>query len=156
MSDSTPPAKSRQGRKYLVAVVLGTRQALIWTRPKAAVPAIPEPATGWLAEIKQPLPVIDPRKPRIMFAARGRYQSEFAVDLAKRRGAVLYAIYVRTLRLIDVQPGKVPRIEDDPGAQEALGTVATLAHRAGLPFVPIYVTSTEIAPEILALDGISG
>src|SRR5213076_3051230 len=28
----------------LVAVVLGTRQALIWTRPKAAVPAIPEPA----------------------------------------------------------------------------------------------------------------
>ena len=64
-------------------------------------------------EIKQPLPAIDSRKPRIMFAARGRYQSEFAVDLAKRRGAVLYAIYVRTLRLIDVQPGKVPRIEDD-------------------------------------------
>jgi amino acid transporter len=133
----------------LVVAVLGTRQALIWTRGKIEIPAIPEPATGWLGEIKRPPPVVDPRKPRIMYAARGRYQAEFAVDLARRRQAVLYAIYVRTLRLIDVQPGKVPRIEEDPAAQEALGTVATLAHQAGVPFVPIYVTSTEIAPEIL-------
>jgi amino acid transporter/nucleotide-binding universal stress UspA family protein len=133
----------------LVGAVLGTRQALLWSRGRTPLPAIPEPPTGWLAEIKRPPPVIDPRKPRVMLAARGRYQAEFAVDLATRRSAVLYAIYVRTLRLIDVQPGRVPRIEDDPAAQEALGTVATLAHQAGVPFVPIYVTATDIAPEIL-------
>jgi amino acid transporter/nucleotide-binding universal stress UspA family protein len=133
----------------LVFIVLVVRQALVWSRPKEEIPRLVEPPTGWLAEIKRPIPPIDPRKPRIMLAARGRYQAEFAVDLARRRGAVLYAVYVRTLRLIDVQPGKVPLLEDDPGAQEALGTVATLAHQASVPFVPIYVTATDIAPEIL-------
>src|SRR5262249_38165883 len=49
----------------------------------------------------------------------------------------------------DVQPGRIPRVEDDPGAQEALGTPATLAHQAGVPFMPIYVTSSDIAAEIL-------
>jgi nucleotide-binding universal stress UspA family protein len=84
-----------------------------------------------------------------MLAARGRYQSEFAVDLARRRGAVLFVIYVRTLRLIDMAPGKLPRVEEEPGAQEALGTTAVLAREAGVPFFPIYVTSTDIASEIL-------
>ncbi len=133
----------------LVIAVLGTRQALIWSRGKAPEPTLPMPATGWLAEIKQQAPPVDPRRPRIMLAARGRYQAEFAVDQARRRGAVLFAIYVRTLRLIDVQPGRIPRVEEDPGAQESLGTVATLAHQANVPFVPIYVTSSDIAAEIL-------
>jgi nucleotide-binding universal stress UspA family protein len=84
-----------------------------------------------------------------MLAARGRYQSEFAVDLARRRQAALFAVYVRTLRLIDVQPGKMPRVEDDPEAQESLGTTALVARQAGVPFVPIYVTSSDIAGEIL-------
>lgn len=133
----------------LSIAVLGTRQLLIAKRPKVVPERIPEPVTGWLAEVKQPTPMIDPRRPRIMLAARGKYQAEFAVDMARRRGAVLYAIYVRTLRLMDVQPGRIPQIEEDPGAQEALGTPAVLAHQAGVPFVPIYVTSTDIAAEIL-------
>lgn len=117
----------------------------------AGVPEpIPEPIQGWLAEVKEEAPLaIDPSKPKIMLAARGRYQSEFAVDLARRRKATLFAIYVRTMRVMDMQPGRAPRVEDDPDAQEALGTTALLAKSAGVPFVPIYVVSADIAGEIL-------
>jgi amino acid transporter/nucleotide-binding universal stress UspA family protein len=133
----------------LVVLVLGTRQALRWMRPKEAPPALPAPAAGWLATLPAEMPRLDPSKPKIMLAARGRYQSEFAVDLARRRGGALFAIYVRTLRLMDVQPGRLPRVEDDPEAQESLGTTALVARQAGVAFVPIYVTSADIAGEIL-------
>ncbi len=134
----------------IIAVVLVMRYA-VGTRAKvrAEAPRLPTPAEGWLAEVRKATVTLDPSRPRIMLAARGRYQSEFAVDLAKRRGAALFAIYVRTLRLIDVQPGAIPKIEDDPMAQEALGTTAMLAQQAGVPFVPVYVTSTDIPGEIL-------
>jgi nucleotide-binding universal stress UspA family protein len=131
----------------VIASMLLIRWGLKLARPAAL--GVPEPVLGWLAEIKQAPAVLDPSKPRIMLAARGRYQSEFAVDLARRRGAALFAVYVRTLRLIDVAPGNIPRIEDDPDAQQALGTMAVLAREAGVPFFPIYVTSTDIAAEIL-------
>lgn len=131
----------------LIAVVLGTRFALGAVRKGA--PPLPEPEAGWLHEVKEQPFKVDPAKPKIMLAARGRYQSEFAVDLARRRGATLFAIYVRTLRVMDIQPGKVPRVEEDRDAQRALGTTALLAKQAGVDFVPVYVTSADIAGEIL-------
>ncbi|HLO39961.1 MAG TPA: universal stress protein [Phycisphaerales bacterium] len=110
---------------------------------------LPEPATGWIAEIKEQPVKLDGSRPRIMLAARGKDQSEFAVHLAKRRKAVLFSVYVRTLRVMDLAPGQIPSVEDDPEAQVALGTTAVLARQAGVPFVPIYVTGTDIAQEIL-------
>jgi amino acid transporter/nucleotide-binding universal stress UspA family protein len=132
----------------VIGMVLATRYGLKVGRGMAPEP-LPTPATGWLAEIRAAPVALDPRKPRIMLAARGRYQSEFAVDMARRRGAALFVIFVRTLRVMDVVPGTVPRVEQDPDAQEALGTTAMMAREAGVPFVPIYVTSTDIAEEIL-------
>ncbi len=132
----------------LIAAVLATR-FLLGRSSRSAQRALPEPITGWLAEVRDQSVTIDPGKPRVMLAARGRYQSEFAVDLARRRNATLFAIFVRTLRVMDIQPGRVPRIEDDADAQAALGTTALLAKRAGVPFVPIYVTSADISGEIL-------
>lgn len=111
--------------------------------------ALPEPEMGWLAELRREPVRLDPAKPRIMLAARGRYQAEFAIDMARRRGATLFAIYVRTLRVIDMRPGTAPRIEDDPQAQESLGTVAVLARQYGVPFIPVYISSPNIAEEIL-------
>ena len=69
--------------------------------------------------------------------------------LARREKATLFVIFVRTLRLVDVEPNKVPRIETDPDAQEALGTVVHMAKAAGVGVFPIYVTSAEVAAEIL-------
>jgi len=107
------------------------------------------PGISWLEEVqRQPLR-LDPAKPRIMLAARGRDQAEFAVDLATERGATLFVIFIRTLRLLNVSEGATPRIEDDPDAQEALGTVTMLARQRGVPCVPIYVSSPNIAEEIL-------
>ncbi|MEM8757157.1 MAG: amino acid permease, partial [Planctomycetota bacterium] len=132
----------------LIAAVLGTRWALAQARRGAPEP-LDEPTQGWLAQVKDRAIEIDPSQPKIMLAARGRYQSEFAVDMARRRKAALFAIFVRTLRVMDVQPGRVPRVEEDADAQAALGTTALLAEQAGVPFVPIYVTSANIAEEIL-------
>jgi len=108
-----------------------------------------EPTTGWLAEIRLAPTKVQPGRSRIMLAARGRDNAEFAVGLARKRGAVLFALYVRTLRIMDVRPGQIPRLEDDPIGQEALGTAALLARQAGVSFFPIYVTAIDIADEIL-------
>lgn len=132
----------------LVALALGVRTI----RTKAVVDtgeALAAPTTGWLKVLQDIEIKIDPDKPKIMLAARGRYQSEFAVDLAKRRGATLFAIFVRPIRVMDLRPGQAPRIETDDAAQEALGTIAMLAKEARVSFVPIYVTSQEIPDEIL-------
>ena len=132
----------------MVALALGVRtirsQAITDTGE-----AIEAPTTGWLKMLQDITIKIDPDKPKIMLAARGRYQSEYAVDIAKRRDATLFGIFVRPIRVMDLRPGQSPRIETDEAAQEALGTTAMLAKEAGVNFVPIYVTSQSIADEIL-------
>lgn len=131
-----------------LVTVLGTRFTLRFFKPPSAE-KLEMPAIGWLAEItREPLKQ-DPSRPRIMLAARGRDQAEYAVELARKRRATLFGLYVRTLRVMDVTPGQIPRIENDPVAQETLGTVAVLARQANIPFIPIYITATDIASEIL-------
>lgn len=132
----------------IVGSVLATRFVVQVRARRLAASPLPEPEIGWLAELREQ-PATPGDGPRIMLAARGRDQAAYAVDLAKRRGATLFAIYVRTLRVIDVAPGQVPRIEDDPDGQAALGTAAVLAKQSGVAFVPIYVTSADIVNEIL-------
>jgi nucleotide-binding universal stress UspA family protein len=133
----------------LIGAVLAMRFVIRSRRGPEQQPGLPVPAQGWLEAIKSAEGKFDASKPRIMLAARGRSNAEYAVDLARQRGAVLFAMYVRTLRVIDVRPDQVPRVENDPEGQEALGTAAVLAKEAGVPFVPIYVTATDIAGEIL-------
>ncbi|MCE2966380.1 MAG: amino acid permease [Phycisphaerales bacterium] len=136
-------ATAMVGGVLVVRFMVNTRRRMVEAR------ALPVPAMGWMAELTREPTAAKADAPRIMLAARGRAQSEYAVNMAKQRGAMLFAIYVRTLRLLDVQPGQIPQLADDPSAQEALGTTAVLAHQAGVPFVPIYVTATDIAEEIL-------
>ncbi len=131
----------------VVGAVLISRWAVGLRR--AAVAPLPEPEHGWLPEVTKELPVIDPSNPRVMFAARGRFISEFAVDYARRRKATLFALYVRTLRIIDAPTDKAPSIADDESGQETLGTTMLLARQAGVPCIPIYVVSPNIAEEIL-------
>ena len=132
----------------LVALALGVRTVRS-SKQVTTGDAIAAPTTGWLKLLTDMQIKIDPDKPKIMLAARGRYQSEFAVDLAKRRDATLFAVFVRAIRVMDLKPGQAPRIETDEDGQEALGTTAMLAKEAGVNFVPIYVTSSDIADEIL-------
>lgn len=131
----------------LVALVLGFRA--ISSRRAVAPEPLPEPVQGWLAMVKESEVAIDPSKPKIMLAARGRYQAEFAVDMARRRNATLFAVFVRTLRVMDIGPGGVPRIEDDHDAQIALGTTAVLARQAGVDYFPIYVVSSDISEPLV-------
>ncbi len=132
----------------VIGLVLATRTGLLLKRRGTPDP-LDEPASGWLAMVRDEPANIDPDKPKIMLAARGRFQSEFAVDLARRRKATLFAVFVRRVNLMDVQPNRVPRVEEDRDAQEALGTTALLAKEAGVPFLPIYVVATDIVDEIL-------
>jgi nucleotide-binding universal stress UspA family protein len=134
----------------MIAVVLTVRFGMrFYSRRKAEALPVPVPEHGWLSEIRrEPLPV-DPSRPRIMLAARGRGQAEFAVDLARRRGATLFVMYVRTLRVLDLAPGTVPQVEDDPQALESLGAVVALAHRYRVPVQPIYICALDVAAEVL-------
>ncbi len=132
----------------LIALALGVRTIRSSVAGKTGE-AVEVPTTGWLKMLQGITINIDPDKPKIMLAARGRYQSEYAVDIAKRRQATLFTIFVRPIRVMDLRPGQAPRIETDESAQEALGTTAMLAKEAGVPFVPIFVTSQSIADEIL-------
>ncbi|MEM7755437.1 MAG: universal stress protein [Planctomycetota bacterium] len=134
----------------LIAIALVTRGLLRSQATKTGEP-LPEPITGWLAEVRaqEGKIDIDPTKPRIMLAARGRNQAEFAVDLARKRRATLFGVFVRPVRVMDLRPGTVTQIDDDTDAQEALGSTGLLAKANNVPFVPIYVTATDIAGEIL-------
>lgn len=130
----------------IVTAVLVTRAIL---RRYTPVERLAEPSLGWLAEISTGPIDIKPDQPRIMLAARGRDNAEFAVQLAKKRGGVLFVIFVRVLRVMDVQPGAVPSIASDRQAVEAIGTVIYLAKLANVKCIPIYVTSSDVADEIL-------
>ena len=132
----------------LVVLVLLMRTVVQAKRRTEPTP-LEAPERGWLAEVRREPIVLDSSKPRIMLAARGRYQAEFAIDLARSRGAVLFVIFVRAFRVADLGPQRLPKIEDDHEAQEALGTTIVLAREAGVPCVPIYVTSNDISHEVL-------
>ncbi len=132
---------------FSLAAVLGARFALRKLRPPTEV--IHAPQEGWLAELAQAPLKVPPDGERIMLAVRGTENIRYAVDRARKRGAVLFGIYVRVLRVLDAQPGTVPKIEDDPQAQQSLGMTAMLARQAGVPFFPIYINSTDIVAEVL-------
>ena len=129
----------------MVAAVLIGRILTHYLQPKM----LPEPETGWAAVLHHAASRPPTGGPRIMLAARGRDQAQYAVDLAKKRNAALFGIFVRTLRVSDMGASAVPRVEDDKDAMEALGTTATVARDSGVPFVPIYVISPEVANELL-------
>ncbi len=135
----------------LVAIVLSSRQVAKVAKSGSPEP-IPEPITGWLAEVRaqEGQVQIDPSKPKIMLAARGRNQAEFAVDLARRRNATLFVMFVRTIRVLDLRTNALPTIDQDTDAQEALGSVGLLAQTNGVPYVPIYVVAPgDIGEEIV-------
>lgn len=132
----------------MVALVLAVRWGLHSFARPVAEQVLAAPAIGWLAHLKSLTDKPGPG-PRIMIAARGRDNAEYAVDLASRRKAALFGLFIRRLQVVDVTPDNIPRIDDDAEAQESLGTIALLAGQAGVPFFPIYVTSRDIAGEIL-------
>lgn len=131
----------------VIAAVMSVR--FVMRRLNPPVPVISEPTQGWLGLLSGRPAAIEPDRPKLMLAARAPGLAAWTVDLARKRKATLFGIFVRTLRLMDVQPGATPRLESDPEAQRVLGTVAVMAQRAGVAFVPIYVASPEIAEEIL-------
>lgn len=130
-----------------LASVLGARYVLRLLKPPAELVHVPQ--EGWLAQLRQAPPKVPTGGPRIMLAVRGHENVSYAVDRAKKRGAVLFCIYVRVLRVMDVRPGQLPQLEDDPQAVAALGHAALKCRQMGVPFFPIYITATDIAAEVL-------
>lgn len=132
----------------MVATVLAIRWGLHRYARRGQAEPLEEPKAGWLSMLRSLTDKPGPG-PRVMIAARGRDNAEFAVDLARRRKAALFGLFIRRLQVVDVTPENVPKVDDDAEAQESLGTIALLAQQAGVPFFPIYVTSSDIAGEIL-------
>jgi nucleotide-binding universal stress UspA family protein/amino acid transporter len=134
----------------VIAAVLATRYVVRRrAAAKAATEQAPTPHVGWLEELRSLPQTVSGTGPRVMLAARGRSHAEFAVDLARQRGATLFGLFVRNVRVFDAVPGQLSKLESDREAVETLGTTAELARKAGVQFVPIYVSSPAIVDEIL-------
>ncbi len=132
----------------MIGAVLIARFAIHSRKVHPSEP-LPEPSEGWMSQIGKSPTNIPSTGPRIMLAARGRDQAEFAVDLARKRGASLFVIFVRAVRVLDAAPGSLPKVEDDQDAKVTLGTAALVAKQHGIPFFPIYINSPDIPGEIL-------
>lgn len=125
------------------------RYVLKVVKPVTAKPITEVQSLDWMQALEQAALPTAPNQSRIMLAARGAGQAAYAVDLAKRRAVALFAMYVRTLRLMDVCPEPCRNFRMTPTRPESLGSIAVLVCQHRVPFFPIYVCSTEIADEIL-------
>jgi nucleotide-binding universal stress UspA family protein len=110
----------------------------------------PEPATVAPGALGTPPEQLDMSKPKVLVAARGGQRLlTFAAMYAKRFSAVLMVMFVRQVNVIGM--GETPElsIEDDPEARDVFARAAEACRKAGVPMVPIYVVSPDVAYAIL-------
>jgi len=114
--------------------------------PVAATTHVPT-AAGIIATPPQEL---DMDRPHVMVATRGgRPLLEFAASYARDVHGILFVLFIRQVNVAFTGPAKAPTIEDDPEALQVFVTAGEIARQAGLPIIPIYVTSPDVAYSIL-------
>jgi amino acid transporter/nucleotide-binding universal stress UspA family protein len=92
----------------------------------------------------------DVNKRHIMVATRGAPRLlEFATQYAKDVNALLFVLFVRQINVAFTADVRGPTFEEDREAQEVFALVKDYAAKAGVPIVPIYVVSQDVAYTIL-------
>ncbi len=124
------------------------------------MPAMPAPAVRRVPAT-QPAPVpaevpatpaaeLDMDRPHILVATRGgRPLLEFAASYAKDVRGILFILFVRQINVAFSGPVEAPSPKEDPQAGAVFQTAAELAKAAGVPMIPIYVVSPDVAYSIL-------
>jgi amino acid transporter len=149
----------------ILAVGLGARLAtkaylpvrLRKKLPPAAVPGVPAVAPVALAAVPVVAPVLgtpaeelDMSRPHVMVATRGGARIlDFASDYAKQLNGILFVIYVRPWNVQFAVESSAPKLADDAEAQKVLQNADAMCKGKGVPVVPIYAVSRDVADTIL-------
>jgi amino acid transporter/nucleotide-binding universal stress UspA family protein len=94
--------------------------------------------------------LLDMSRPKILVATRGGSRTlEFAANYAKQINGILMVLYVRQLTLSFAGQNVGPNFEEDKDAQYAMQQAWDKAQAVGVPVIPIYAVSAEVADTIL-------
>lgn len=117
--------------------------------------AVPLPATALsqppaVTALGTPAEQLDMSKPHIMVATRGGERLlDFAATYARQLGGILFVVYVRPFNVQFTAATKAVRLEEDTEARGVYEMAAAACLKAGVPMVPIYVVSADVAYSIL-------
>jgi len=93
---------------------------------------------------------LDMDRPHVMVATRGGQPlMEFAASYAKDVRGILFVLFVRQLNIAFTGPSKPPTLDEDAEARTVFAMAAEKAKQAGVPIVPMYIVSPDIAYSIL-------
>ena len=107
-------------------------------------PEISQPAVGTPAE------QLDMTLPKVLVATRGGLPLiNFAVNYTKRLHGILMVMFVRQVNIIGFAQTPEMEVEDDADAMKTFQRAAELCSKAGVPMIPIYVVSPDVAYAIL-------
>ncbi len=97
-----------------------------------------------------PAEELDMSKPHIMMATRGGARLlQFASDYAKQFGGILFVIYVRQWNVQFAVDSSAPKLEEDTEAQRVFKAADEACKQKGVPMIPIYAVSRDVADTIL-------
>lgn len=141
-------------KSYLPRRARRLARARLEAQRAARAEAAPEPATEAVREggptYGTPAEELDMSKPHVMVATRGGQRlMQFAADYARQTGAILFVIFVRQLN-VQFTMGSTPMtLEEDQEAQRVFAGFDKTCKAGGVPMVPIYVVSRDVADTIL-------
>jgi amino acid transporter/nucleotide-binding universal stress UspA family protein len=143
----------------LLLLLIGGASAnygLGYLRGKIAVPALagvapPRPLhTGAPITPPDTAADIDLARPHVLVATRGATKLlEFAAGYCHKTGAIMFALFVRQVNVLIPGQTQTPTAEEDAEAMAAFVRAAEICKKHGVPLIPIYALSSDVAYSIL-------
>lgn len=120
-----------------------------WSGLPAPGPAVAAPAPA-VSLTGTPAEQLDMTRAHVMVATRGGPRLiDFAANYAKQTNAILFVLFVRQVNVVLGGPSKAPSIEEDVEARRVFEAAVSGCQKAGVPMVPIYAVSSDVAYTIL-------
>jgi nucleotide-binding universal stress UspA family protein len=112
--------------------------------------AVPATARGFPVEAAAPAEAFDAARPKVLVATRGgKRLIDFAVRYTKQFQGTMYVMFVRQINVYVTGPTPTMALEDDDEARRAFAMAEEACKKAGVPMVPMYVTSPDVPYAIL-------
>jgi amino acid transporter/nucleotide-binding universal stress UspA family protein len=103
---------------------------------------------------------LDVNQPHVLVATRGgRRLLEFAANYCHKTHASMYVLFVRQVNVVMTGGGdgaRAHRVEEDQEAVKAFAQAAEICQKAGVPMMPMYVVSPDVAYTILDFSATYG
>jgi nucleotide-binding universal stress UspA family protein len=121
--------------------------------PTLLAPAIPGTVPAGPALVMPADAELDVNLPHVLVATRGGVRLlEFAANYCRRTHSSMYVLFVRQVNVVMTGGGngaRAPNVNEDADAVKAFAQAAEICKKAGVPMLPMYVVSPDIAYTIL-------